>query len=107
MPKKRKTRKQKILSEQKRVTVHEVTPSTESHSVSTHDHHESTAVHGTTFSLPTNYTQTHKTPEKKSSETAAISTNDYGYLGNDLIRTALLSGAIVIAELLIRLVYIH
>ena|SRR5581483_2719391 len=107
MPKKRKTRKQKILSEQKRVTVHEVTPATESHSVTTSGHHETAAVQGTTFSLPTNYTQTHKTQEKKSSASVAISTNDYGYLGNDLIRTALLSGAIVIAELLIRLVYVH
>jgi hypothetical protein len=70
---------------------------------------QETATQGMTFSLPTNYhaTQIAQKEKKTTVVTASISTSEYGYLGKDLMRTTLLSGAIVIAELLIRLFYTH
>jgi hypothetical protein len=110
MPKKRKTRNQKISSEQKRQIVHETVLSVDSSSnKTTQSIQQETANQGMTFSLPTNYhsTQTVQKEKKTTSAVTSISTSEYGYLGKDLMRTALLSGAIVIAELLIRLFYTH
>jgi hypothetical protein len=111
MPKKRKTRNQKISSEKKRQIDHETVVSVDSSSSkTTQSTQQETATQEVTFSLPTNYHATQTTQKEKkitSSVTTSISTSEYGYLGKDLMRTALLSGAIVIAELLIRLFYTH
>jgi hypothetical protein len=110
MPKKRKTRKEKIHKDIMRQEVHETTPSVSS---SQNDHQEQPVQETTpaamTFSLPTvhsdgNHTQPARTQKITN---VAISTEEYNYLGNDLSKTALLSSAIVIAELLIRLFYNH
>lgn len=106
MPKKRKTRKQKMLTEQKKQAVHETVPLV--------DLSEKNAAPATqlpasaqqiTFSLPKHYNnQTEHAKERKPAAAAvAISTSEYGYIGKDLMRTALLSGAIVIAEILIKM----
>ncbi len=110
MPKKRKTRKQKISSEKKQSLVPKSTQFTgSSDSASTQVAQKESAGEGMMFSLPTNYRATH--PDQKEKKpivvTASISTSEYGYLGKDLMRTALLSGAIIVAELLIRLFYNH
>jgi hypothetical protein len=109
MPKKRKTRKQKISTDQKSV-VREIVPSTDSsQSNSTSPKQQESVTPGMTFSLPTHFhpNQTVQKEKKISAGTAAISTADYGYLSIDLMRTALLSVAVVIAELLIRLFFVH
>lgn len=108
MPKKRKTRKQKITVDQKQKMVHE-SVSYESSSPSNavtqiaHSTNAETNTQEVTFSLPTNDTSSVQKESRYSVAQVAISTDDYGYLGKDLVRTVLLSGAIVLAELLIRL----
>jgi len=110
MPKKRKTRKQKISIDQKRQVVDEVSPFNESSPNNSTPLTQQEAVpQGMTFSLPTHFhpNQTIQKGRKITSESVVISTTDYGYLANDLIKTALLSVTIVIAEILIRLFYVH
>ena len=109
MPKKRKTRKEKVLNEQKRQVVQNITPSMEvSQRSTTPLAQQSTPAQGMTFSLPSSYNRSNAKKEIVSPvKTTIISTADYGYLGKDLIRTTLISGAIVLAELLIRLFYLH
>lgn len=104
MPKKRKTRKQKISLDQKRQTVHEITPSvTTPQKIETQKTEQETMTSGVTFALPIT---THETQRQKV-EAVTVSSNEYGYLGNDLMRTALLTSAIIFAELLIRLFFVH
>jgi hypothetical protein len=105
MPKTRKTRKQKIQHDQKKPAVHDMTPSEVSSSRSQAHQTEQTPVATETYSLPTNETKT-PTATVKAKETplkVTVSTTEYGYLSNDLMRTALLTGAIVFAELVIRM----
>jgi hypothetical protein len=109
MPKKRKTRKEKILNGQKRQVIQNITPSMEvSQRSTTPLAQQSAPTQGMTFSLPSSYSHNNAKKEIVSPvKTTIISTADYGYLGKDLIRTILISGAIVLAELLIRLFYLH
>ena len=104
MPKKRKTLKQKIQTEQKQHTVSETSVPT----VSTQ--HNTQVVQDvptqTTFSLPTEHLAT-KTIKKPLQETITVATVEYDYLGKDLVKTALLTGAIVLAELVIKLFIMH
>jgi hypothetical protein len=107
MPKKRNTRKHKISIEQKRHAVHEAsTSSVVSTSVTAQTNQQAKVPSGMTFSLPTNLQRANGTTKKPAiTVTTAISTENYGYLTNDLLRTAILSGAIVIAELLIKIFF--
>ena len=105
MPKTRKTRKQKIHHDQKRSAVHDMTPSSVSSSPTQTHQTEQTPVTTGTYSLPTAETKP-PTAHAKTRE-VTISTTEYGYLSNDLMRTALLTGAIVLAELVIRLFIVH
>lgn len=112
MPKKRKTRKEKIQREHKRQVTQDVAPSI-SPSPTEHVHStQEAAMPQMTFSLPeTPETQQkapiHTKPAAPKPVVTAISTDEYDYLGKDLVRTALLTGAIVFAELLIRLFFVH
>lgn len=103
MPKKRKTRKQKISLEQKRQEVHETVSPVDSSTPSSHQTIATTEA----FSLPTNYHQSTQKERTTVAQPTTISTGEYGYLGKDLMKSAVLSGSIVIAELLIRLFYSH
>ncbi len=104
MPKKRKTRKDKILTEQKRQVVQTITSMESSQKETTPLTQQSATQQGLTFSLPTNYKQSNTKKETVSPiKTVAISTADYGYLGKDLIKTTLISSAVILAELLIKI----
>src|SRR5438045_4120829 len=100
MPKKRKTRKEKMVLDHKRQTVHEsVNTATSSAIDATPQRQESQS--SMTFTLPA--TQ-HKSPEKSmiakpSLQTITLTQDEYAYLSNDLMRTALLTCAIIFAEL--------
>jgi|SRR6185437_887913 len=107
MPKKRKTRKEKITHEQKRQRVHDSTSSiVSSTQTSTQQEPQSTSS-SMTFSLPDIKQKSPEVIKAKHSQPVNISTNEYGYLSNDLTRTALLTGAIVFAELFIKLFIVH
>jgi hypothetical protein len=109
MPKRRKTRKEKLLHDQKRQTVHESSTSVvSSPEIETQMQKQETVTPGMTFSLP----ETQKPPQtpqkaKQPIQTITVSQNEYSYLSNDLMRTALLTGAIVFAELFIKLFIVH
>ena len=106
MPKKRKTRKEKILNDKKsRVVPESTSPIASSPQNETQQQKQEPVSAGMTFSLPQIKNETSKVPQKtkQSSGTITVSTSDYGYLSNDLMRTALLTGAIVFAELIIKL----
>ena len=109
MPKKRKTRKQKISIEQKRYTVQNTIESTEStQTIVAHTSQQNNTDQGVTFSLPNAIQAKNKVSIKPNTHTIkVITTSEYGYLANDLTRTALLCIAIVITEILIRLFYVH
>jgi len=104
MPKKRKTRQQKILTEQKRQVIHKDEPSVIS---SSQNSHQEQAAPTLTFSLPSSH-ENKPAPQravKPHNEAITISTGEYGYLANDLMRTALLTGAIVLTELLVKILF--
>ena len=109
MPKTRKTRKQKMQHDQKKVTVHDMTPSGISSPKTETPVTKQTSESTGTYSLPTAETkpQTTTTKAKDITPVVTVSSSEYGYLSNDLMRTALLTGAIVFAELLIRLFVVH
>ena len=105
MPKKKKTREQKIQADmrrqspvskpqvrvsdqQKQTTPTEVTPQ----------------IQQATFSLSKEYTPRHHpgTPKDLVQESQAIHTNSYKYLAPDLIKTVFLTSSIIVAELLIK-----
>ena len=102
MPKKRKTKEQKIIAEHRQWAVHETAPS----GVSSQNHaSQETASQGTTFSLAS--IKTDKPTSQKSSQTTAvtIATDEYKYLPIDLSKTAIVTGAIVITEIIVRIVF--
>ena len=109
MPKKRKTRKEKILLDHKKqATSVEVKP-VKSSAINAAPKQTEEVPNGMTFTLPT---AQHKPVEKQtaskpSSQTITVSKNEYTYLSNDLMRTALLTCAIVFAELFIKLFIVH
>ena len=109
MPKRKKTLKEKKHADERRHVTHETTHLAGTTSRN-HQSHEMTpesiaAPLGNTFSLPTNHTQKHtKVPAVPVSRptTVTISTNEYGYLGKDLLKTGFLTVFVVAAELMIR-----
>ena len=110
MPKKRKTRKEKLQHDQKRQPVHSETKSIiSSPKKETQQQKQEAQTSGMTFSLPAKQQEAPKVtpPTKQSSTPISISHSEYGYLSNDLMRTALLTGAIVFAELFIKLFIVH
>jgi len=107
MPKKRKTRKQKILLDTKRHMVSETPSVSSSQKKETPQKKQNTIMPGATFSLSTVATDKLSSPKKTSTNTSSviISTQEYTYLGNDMIKTAIVTGAIVIAEIVIRFLF--
>lgn len=104
MPKKRKTRKQKILTDHKKQVVSEMTlPATSAPMQSTEKIKQESITTGT-FTLPT---ITEHKPHTTKNQPIIVSISEYGYLPTDLLRTAVLSGAIIITELLIRFTFVH
>lgn len=107
MPKKRKTRKQKLLTTQKKQEAHII----ESGAALSQQEEPKLASPetGITFSLPA--VPGIKSPSRKKSEparqTVTIETTEYAYLGKDLLKTAIVTGIIVLVELLIRMFYLH
>jgi hypothetical protein len=108
MPKKRKTKKDKILLDHKKQVVHkDVNIVISSPVKETRQKQESSS--SLTFSLPTDQ---HKPSEKlvinkPSSQTITVAQSEYTYLSNDLMRTALLTCAIFFTELFIKLFIVH
>ncbi|HVA96618.1 MAG TPA: hypothetical protein VND99_03105 [Candidatus Acidoferrales bacterium] len=108
MPKKRKTRKQKIHIDQKKQVVHEQAPSVAvSQKKKTPSTEQQSPMPGVTFSLSASNApkQTASIISKPRSSAVAISTEEYGYLGIDLMKTAIVTGAIVITEIIIRILF--
>lgn len=111
MPKKKRTRKQKIQADQKRqVSYHKTSePSSQkapSPSIPTNAPAEESQP--VSFSLPTSLNNTPSTNTKlhtTSEVTNVITTSEYTYLRKDLVKTALLTGTIVFVELLIKLLF--
>lgn len=110
MPKKKRTRKQKIQTDQKHIH-HSVMappePSQRGDSPSKQQKHITTTS-GVSFSLPESYANKHtsqKATPSSQQTTIAIATNEYDYLGKDLRKTVLLTITIVIIEFLIRFFY--
>ena len=92
MPKKRKTREQKILSEHRKETVHQT--------VSSHLSSEAT------FSLSS--LSTAKPVIKKvvpQPTVVAVATDEYSYLRIDLLKTTIITCAIVITEIVIKILF--
>jgi hypothetical protein len=106
MPKKRKTRKEKILTDQKKQVVH-VTPSAvvSSEKNENHQSDNQTPAQGMTFTLSTANTEVQTSPKKTKPAAAVISTEEYGYLGVDLLKTAIVTSAVVITEIVIRILF--
>ena len=108
MPKKRKTRKQKIIHDQRVYAVHETPPlMTSPQKNETLPKEQEAIAPDMTFTLPTSTNKATVTSKRTKTETVTVSSSEYGYIGNDLIRTALLTGAIVLTELLIRLFFVR
>jgi hypothetical protein len=92
MPKKRKTREQKILTGQREQTVHQTSSS----------HLSSQA----TFSLSSLASDKPLTKNTVSKPTAVVvETNEYNYLATDLQKTAFVTCAIVVAEIVIKILF--
>jgi hypothetical protein len=111
MPKKKKTRKQKMQTDQRRQMTQQLSPSQASVQTPVHadnEPQEATESHAGTFSLPKSFTFT---SAKKTQAVAApqqrtaIITNEYHYIGTDLLKTVLLTASIIIAELVIRFAF--
>jgi len=92
MPKKRKTREQKILSEHKKETVHQT--------VSSHLSSEAT------FSLSSVSTERPIIKKTVSQPTViAVQTDEYKYLRTDLLKTTIITCAIVITEIVVKVLF--
>ena len=90
MPKKKKTRKQKQLADVRRQT-------------------ETPVTHTATISVPKPVREEHETapepqlsPPQKSVASRSITTTDYHYLSYDLRKTLILTGVILVAEIVIK-----
>ena|SRR5579872_954327 len=108
MPKKRKTRKEKILLDHRKQALHEDVMTVTTSTVNETQQAQVPAS-GMTFSIPT----TQSKPSEKSvtskpvSQAITVTQSEYAYLSNDLMRTALLTCAIIFAELFIKLFIVH
>jgi hypothetical protein len=106
MPKKRKTRKEKILTDQKKQVIHEAAPSViSSEKKESHQIDPQTPVQGITFSFSHENTEVQPAPKKIKPAVAVISTEEYGYLSVDLLKTAIVTSAVVITEIVIRILF--
>ena len=92
MPKKRKTREQKISSEHKKETVHQT--------VSSHLLSEATF---SLSSLPTEKPIIKKTVSRPT--VIAVETDEYTYLRTDLLKTAIITCAIAITEIVVKILF--
>jgi len=106
MPKKKKTLKQKLKTEQRR-QFPSIDSSLQDHSVA--EDAVSPDLKEQTFSLPHSYTgNTVKTTRKVIStpmQATTIATNEYKYLGRDLLKTLFLTSSIIIVELVLRFIF--
>ena len=92
MPKKRKTREQKIHSEHKKETVHQT--------VSSHLSSEAT------FSLSSLSTEKPIIKKTLTQPTViAVETDGYNYLQTDLLKTTIITCAIVITEIVVKILF--
>ena len=109
MPKKRKTRKQKVLIDQKRQTVYQTPAVIISQKEETPQSSQATAMSEVTFSLSQTAavkdSSQMQTKPKALTKTVVVSTEGYGYLGIDLLKTAIVTGAIAITEIIIRILF--
>jgi len=110
MPKKKRTLKQKQVADKRRSTIHtggHTAPVTHTqHRVSPDSTLPAAPAETTTgtFSLPTHYTTAkHSTHPLSRGTTTTIATDEYGYLGKDLVKTALLTIIIIVVEVLLHL----
>jgi hypothetical protein len=101
MPKKRKTKEQKILAGQKTQTVHRPVLS----NISIPENKPQQTLTGReTFSLPSMPTDK-STARKTSATTITILTDEYKYLSVDLLKTAIVTCAIAITEIIIHVLF--
>jgi hypothetical protein len=107
MPKKRKTRKQKIQFDQKRQAVHEIPPVIASQKNDTRSSPQTSTVPDVAFSLPRATEEKKSAPETVTSKETVVTVpaDDYGYLGIDLAKTAIVTCAIVVTEIVIRILF--
>ena len=105
MPKKKRTRKQKIQTDQRQVDHEVIVRDKQSQPTNPTSTKQQNAVPGISFSLPTSYANKKVSAPLTQPTTVAISTNEYTYLGKDLLKTGVLTSVIVIVECLIRFVY--
>jgi hypothetical protein len=107
MPKKRKTKKEKLQKDHKRQVVHQAQPSVISSEQLGKHTDQQIPTQGMTFSIPTSNTEVQSAPRKTkpTQTTTVISTEEYGYLGVDLLKTAIVTCAVVITEVIIRILF--
>jgi hypothetical protein len=108
MPKKRKTRKAKILTDRKKQVIHETPVSViSSEKKGARQANQQVPMQGMTFSLSTTNTEGQPASRKTQpvAKTTVISTDEYGYLGIDLLKTAIVTAAIVVTEIVIRILF--
>jgi hypothetical protein len=112
MPKKKKTLKQKMQTDQRRQSDPKVltSPNASNNTLPTASGHveRPTETASGMFSLPTDYSKKNKeTVATRTAQASAItiSTNEYSYLGKDLLKTGFLTIIIVLAELVIKFVF--
>lgn len=98
MPKKKKTRKEKILSDQRRQT-HQAAGTSPSVTSTPR------GMNDLLTSDQPNTTVAFATPKSTSTAQHAISTIDYKYLPGDLMKTAILTGSIIVIELVIKFIF--
>lgn len=107
MPKKKRTRKQKIQTSQRHVD-HDVMTTTEPLQANSQEStKQENAATGVSFSLPTSYHHKQASPisSTHTATAAAITTNDYGYLRKDLLKTGIVTAVIVTMECLMLFLY--
>jgi hypothetical protein len=109
MPKKRKTLKQKINKDLKRHVGPEITPPALSTPMQVTQVIKQETITTGTFTLPTltDKQSSLSNSAKQGIEAVTVSTSEYGYLPTDLLRTAVISGAIIITEIFIRFFFVH
>ncbi len=103
MPKKKRTRQQKIQTDVKRQSPSPRTHVTSSAAVTREvkeSRNEASEALGT-FSLPQKYLQQAATATHVPPKAVAITTSEYGYLRGDLLKTTLLTFGIIALELVI------
>lgn len=103
MPKKKRTRKDKIQTDTKRQSPSALSRSQSTAAETREIAEEKNPVEPTqnTFALPEKYQTKRKSIPTSTSQTVAINTNSYGYLRGDLVKTFVLTILIIGVELFI------